>query len=359
MDTNPSDDETNDDPTEATAHSGTVLLLLAGGSLAIAGIALELVPEFAHDYTWIVNGFAKHGITGMPLALCGLIFLGLCVVSRARDKADQRTAELRRREREAKEGASDQTLLLEQLASDLALTRGGMQELRVEFVYLKDMVQSAQKQAVDPTTGLDEAQAAIFRLAASMDQLGGRIEQRLKSQDAVFHEVVAALRAEIAMTNSSLSELRLRIEQGIQDATSSSLGRTVEGGVDEVDFSEVGEDYEIDLATGYEAHPDDLHVEVELEQPASNGLGLLDDLDDQGKPRRSKTSPSIRPSIPRTNTYADLGLEERPVEKGSVAGALPHRLTQEEEIEEKLAALRALMADPSVRRALEASRHRA
>jgi hypothetical protein len=227
-------------------------------------------------------------------------------------------------------------------------------------VYLKDMVQSAQKQSVDPTTGLDEAQAAIFRLAASMDQLGGRIEQRLKSQDAVFHEVVAALRAEIAVTNTSLSELRLRIEQGIQDAMSDNhLGRTVEGGVDEVDFSEVDADHEVEIPDGYEAHPDDLMVEVELEQLTSNGLGLLDDLDDQGKPRRSKTSPSIRPSIPRTNTYADLGLEERPVDAGSVAGALPRRQTAEEEVEEKLAALRALMADPSVRRALEASRHRA
>jgi hypothetical protein len=348
MDKNPSDDETqeHDDP---ASHSGTVILLLAGGALAVAGVALEIVPEVAHQYAWIVNGFAKHGVTGMPLALCGLIFLGLCVVSRARDKADARTAELTRREREAREGADDQSLLLEQLASDLALTRGGMQELRVEFVYLKDMVQSASKQSVDPTTGLDEAQAAVFRLAASMDQLGGRLEARLKSQDAVFHEVIAALRTEISATNTSLHELRASIEQGIQDATNSMSSRTVEGATDDVDYSEV--------ETGYQASPDDLAVEVELEELSGPDLGLLDDLDDQGKPRRSKTSPSIRPSIPRTNTYADLGLEEVPVD-GKVGSALPTRQSIEEEIEAKLEALKALMADPGVRRALEASRHR-
>jgi hypothetical protein len=349
MDNHSSDDETQDQDGPAS-HSGTVILLLAGGALAVAGVALEIVPEVAHQYAWIVNGFAKHGITGMPLALCGLIFLGLCVVSRARDKADQRTAELTRREREAREGAEDQSLLLEQLASDLALTRGGMQELRVEFVYLKDMVQSATKQSVDPTTGLDEAQAAVFRLAASMDQLGGRLEARLKSQDSVFHEVIAALRSEISATNTSLHELRARIEQGIQDATSTISSRTVEGATDEVDFGEVEQ--------GYRPSSDDLEVEVELEELATNGLGLLDDLDDLGKPRRSKTSPSIRPSIPRTNTYADLGIQEAPVDAGSVTGALPTRQSIEAEIEAKLEALKALMADPGVRRALEASRHR-
>ncbi len=349
MDKNSSDDETQDQADPAS-HSGTVILLLAGGGLAVAGIAMEIVPEVAHQYSWIVNGFAKHGVTGMPLALCGLIFLGLCVVSRARDKADARTAELTRREREAREGADDQSLLLEQLASDLALTRGGMQELRVEFVYLKDIVQSANKQTVDPTTGLDEAQAAVFRLAASMDQLGGRLEARLKSQDSVFHEVIAALRTEISATNTSLTELRLRIEQGIQDASAGINTRTVEGEVDEIDYSEV--------ELGYQPSPDDLAVEVELEELATNGLGLLDDLDDHGKPRRSKTSPSIRPSIPRTNTYADLGIVEVPVDPGSVSSALPTRQSIEAEIEAKLEALKVLMADPGVRRALEASRHR-
>jgi hypothetical protein len=86
MDNIQSDDDETVEHDETASHSGTVILLLAGGGLAVAGVALEVVPEFAHQYAWIVNGFAKHGVTGMPLALCGLIFLGLCVVSRARDK---------------------------------------------------------------------------------------------------------------------------------------------------------------------------------------------------------------------------------------------------------------------------------
>src|SRR6185436_5747183 len=155
------------------------------------------------------------------------------------------------------------------------------------------------------------------RLAASMDQLGGRLEQRLKAQDAAVHEVMGLLRSEISTTSSSLHELRARIEQGIQDATnhvahaSSSLEheRRIDLGLDhdEVDFSEADE---LDLEPGYEVGPDDLSVEVELEEEAVNGLGLLDDLDELGTPRHlSKTSASIRPSIPRTNTYADLGLD--------------------------------------------------
>lgn len=359
MDMNPSADADTNEHEVPTAKAGTVLLLLGALGLMIGGAGLVAVPLVARSYAWIVSGFAKHGVYGAPVALAGIVVLGLWIVARSREVADRERAESAARDSQERAEDSQQALVLDQLASDLALTRGGMQELRVEFVYLKDLVQSAQRDGVDPTTGIDEAQAAIFRLAASMDQLGGRLEQRLKAQDSAVHEVMALLRSELSTTTNSLMDLRVRIEQGIQDASTSSVQtRThADGEEDQMDFSEVDE---IELESGYEPAPDDLHVEVELEQ--DNGLGLLDQLDDLGSPRRTKTSASIRPSIPRTNTYADLGLDAGlDLDTGRrVPGALPSRRDAEaDEVDEKLALLRALMSDPTVRHALEAARHRA
>ena len=360
------DDETYEPTGPDRSTGGSWLLFMGGLGLVLFGAALVTVPLVAQPLAWISAGFAKHGVQGAPAALAGIVMFGLWIATRAL-AASRRDDSTRAQElEEQRKQAADQARLLEQVASDLALTRGGMQELRVEFVYLKDQVQSAQREGVDPTTGVDEAQAAIFRLAASMDQLGGRLDQRLRAQDTAVHEVMGLLRSEISQTTASLTELRSRIEQGIEAASTSVHDRGVHldggpldgGQLDEVDFGEIDE---IDVASGYVAADDDLMVEVELEPDGARGLGLLDELDDLGT-RRDKTSPSIRPSIPRTNTYSDLDLDDGSdgVDVNRVVGALPARgSAEDDEVDAKLATLRALMSDPSVRRALEAARHRA
>jgi hypothetical protein len=373
MDKNQSAEEIDETTETNTSKSrpGYVLLLLCALGLLVGGAALAAIPLVAEHYAWIAAGCAKNGVYGAPVALTGVVLFGLWLVARGRDTVGEDEEVVAAREKEAHEREEAQTLVLDQLASDLALARGGMQELRVEFVYLKDLVQSAQKDGLDPTTGLHEAQAAIFRLAGSMDQLGGRLEQRLKAQDTAVHEVMGLLRSELSTTTNSLLDLRARIEQGIQDATTHAAsagitmdhGRRIELDVDhdEVDFSEADE---LDLEPGYQVGPDDLSVEVELEEDAVRGLGLLDELDELGAPQLSKTSPSIRPSIPRTNTYADLGLDAStdgalPVENGRISNALTRRdIDEGDEVDQKLALLRALMSDPDVRGALEAARHR-
>jgi hypothetical protein len=373
MDKNQSADEIDEttETTETQSRPRYVLLLLCALGLIVGGAALVALPHLAKQYAWVATGLGKHGVYGAPVALTGVVMLGLWLVARGRTTDAGESTQRAEREKEARSREEAQALVLDQLASDMALARGGMQELRVEFVYLKDLVQSAQKSDLDPATGIDEAQASIFRLAASMDQLGGRLEQRLKAQDAAVHEVMGLLRSEISTTSSSLHDLRLRIEQGIQDAASQVAAastvhhqRKIDPDVahDEIDFSEADE---LDLEPGYQAGPDDLTVEVELEDEVVNGLGLLDELDELGTPRHlSKTSASIRPSIPRTNTYPDLGLEESPaalpLETGRISSALSRRdIDEGDEVDQKLALLRALMSDPDVRGALEAARHRA
>ncbi|MDZ4775149.1 MAG: hypothetical protein SGI72_18685 [Planctomycetota bacterium] len=310
--------------------SGHPLLFLMGAGAVLFGGALTVLPIVAREQASIVHSFAKHGVTGTPIALTGLVLCALAIVTRK--KADN----------SASKQTAAQALLLEQLASDLALTRGGMQDLRVEFVYLKDQVQTTamQRDLQDQQSKGDDASSAMFRLAASMDQLTGRLETRMKALDGSLAEQFAQVRGEVGDVRNHVGELRSRIEEGMQAAASEE---------------HVGEAYhtsderQIEIEHGYQPHEDDIEVTVEFEEEEPSGLGLLDEFDDHGRHKSQKQSPSIRPS--RNSTHLD-----------SQGGLLPSRTNghreREMSVDEKLAALRTLMSDPTVRKALESTRNR-
>lgn len=307
-------------PSQATtpgASGGHPLVFLMGAVAVAAGAALTVLPLVAREQAGIVNSFAKHGVTGMPLALTGLVLCVLAVVSRKKEDSA------------ASKQIADQALLLEQLASDLALTRGGMQELRIEYVYLKDQVQTAmaQRETLDAQAKETDPQAAMFRLAASMDQLTGRLELRMRTQDESLAEQFAELRSELAEARTHIGEMRARIEEGLQAVQSSA-----------------SDERQIEIEPGYEPNEDDYHVTVELEEEETPSLGLLDEFDDLGLHQSQKQSPNIRPSRRSTDLDSQVGL-------------LPSRgQAAPRTVDEKLAALRELMTDPIVRKALEAAR---
>ncbi|MBL8859131.1 MAG: hypothetical protein JNL28_11530 [Planctomycetes bacterium] len=320
--------------TTKTATGGHPFVAFMGIAAIASGCALILLPVIARDLSWITNSFAKNGISGAAVALTGLILVVLANMNKQRiDPALSQRSE-------------EQALLLEQLASDLALTRGGMQELRIEFVYLKDQVATAvaQRELLDSQSDGDDAQAGMFRLAASMDQLTGRLEVRMKTQDAALNEQLGLLREELAQTVANVAGLRACIEDGLNE---SDQARSTGAESDSYDLSD---ERQIEIAEGYEPHEDDLEVTVELDESPEEelelGLGLLDEMDDQGHPHPAKQSLSMRPS--RRSTDLD-----------ALAGLLPSRNgTAGMDVDEKLAALRELMSDPSVREALEAARNR-
>ena len=310
--------------------SGVSWVVLGGVALIAGGAALTVLPRVARDLGWITNNFAKNGIYGAQLALTGAV---VCAVGFAtRKRVDQDDARAR----------AEKDLLLEQVASDLALARGTMQDLRVEFVYLKDAVQTAaaQREMLDKNGGEDATQSAIFRLAASIDQLGGQTDQRAKAQEAALQEKLSQLRTDIAVTNTCVSELRDRLEAAMQDSGGSAQAEAT---------YRLDDERQIEIAEGYAPSDDDLHVVVDMEEPSSTGLGLLDEFDDLGSHVSTRGTNSIRPSIPSSNGSAELT---------DVRGPLPSRKAgSEPSVEEKLAALRSLMADPNVRRALESARN--
>jgi len=304
---------------------GHPLLNLVGVGAIVIGGVMTVLPAVMPGQAQLVNSLAKHGVTGLPIALAGLVLCALVVVTRK--KPD--TSHLKHYE--------DQALVLEQLASDLALTRGGMQDLRVEFVYLKDEVQTAaaKRDLADSKPANDDAQSALFRLAGSMDQLTGRLETRMIGLDNGVSDQFGQVRGEIAEIKNHVGELRARIEEGVQAAASAEHNTHKYHHSDE---------RQIEVDQGYDAHDDDLHVSVSLDDDEVHNLGLLDEFDEYGHHRAEKQSPSNRPA-------------RRSSDLDSQAGLLPSRNGRRKlDVDEKIAVLRELMADPSVRQALDAAR---
>jgi hypothetical protein len=291
-------------------RSGVVWTATAGVAAILGAVALAIVPRVVPSQAALCGKLAKNGLT-WPLLFCvGVVLVAIAAT------ALKRTPKLeveRRPEPEPEPKAATPDPLTREIAAELARVRGGLHDMRVEFVYVKDALARLQQSATHvEESASGESEAAIFRLAASLDQLGGRVEHELHTQRAW---IAAAL------------------EQ--RDTSASSNGNGSSDASDPYAGSVEGRAREIDVEEGYVAAEGDMHVEVTLEDESSwKGLGVLDQLDDVPGPLSGKKSPSASPS--RT-----MGLLDE-LENGIAKSA-----------ETKMARLRELLSDPEVQKAID------
>ena len=300
--------------TQGSASSGRWTWLAAGALLAGAAV-VALAPRILPDTAPAATALARHGLTWPLIGGFGLVLAAIASTSR-RSSGETHPAEAPPTEPETP--AEDP--LAREIAGDLARVRGSLQDLRVEFVYVKDglgrLLQSASNVDADANR---ETEAAIFRLAASLDQLGGRIEHELATQRTWLQDVLER-------------ESRRPIQ------APESLPASLPGFANPYAQGFEGAAHEIEVEDGFRSSPDDLHVEVALDEDGgwSNGLGVLDQIDEPRAPLgqgHGKTSWSGRPP-------ASSGLFEE-IETGAA------------ELEGKMAQLRQILADPAVQRALD------
>ncbi|MEY2747185.1 MAG: hypothetical protein RL112_2227 [Planctomycetota bacterium] len=241
---------------------------VVGAGLAVAKHLHPLASEYAAG---VGRALANGGI----LAVAGLGFVAL-----GRSRAGGR--------------AEGQDLLLEQVAADLVQLRARLD------------AQSGGLAPANRTTAVDDDR--LFRLAAAIDQLGARLDARLKAQHGELAAELLRLRTEWTAHASPAAEDR------------SAPGRQE----DDQDPWLSTPEPEIELETGYEPGEDDFEVVVELEDEDddSPGLGILDDIEEA----RHAAEPRPGPALPEAT------------------------------LEAKLAALKDLMGDPAVRAALDATR---
>jgi hypothetical protein len=90
-----------------------------------------------------------------------------------------------------------------------------MQELRVEFVYFKDHVSKLSRDLPSQIAAANESTTrdAMYRLAASLDQVGARLEQRIRSQQGALEGTLQELQQSLQATCEQVSQLQQSFSQ--------------------------------------------------------------------------------------------------------------------------------------------------
>lgn len=283
-------------------------LVLSGLVVALAGVFLILPPSFLPHGEWIATRLLRAGV--MPGSLLAAGFGAFCLGLVASRQARFTNAVLENTDSDVPES-------FETLRSDLLKIRTAMGNVQTELLANQQrqdsMIRSIQDlHREEPEE--DRNANAMFRLAASLDQLGARIEERLKSQNATLDhklsEVTSALQSSQSDMSQGLDEV---LNQILEIAAAPPTGQvaapapTSNGAHPESpeEFHSAQDDFGYEEPEASGDDDDDMHVYVELEedrpeaetpQPAESALGILDEIDDFGMVREPEpTEPEPTP----------------------------------------------------------------
>lgn len=326
------------------------MLLTTGIALLLAAATLILVPTVLPQYGWIVRSLAARGVSSLPLYAGGVLLCGFWLsarTTRANFLATQETA-------------LASVPLIDKLVQEVAHLGDGLQGMRIEFVYLKDALQSHLERA-QMNVPSDTPADGMYRLAASLDQVGLRIEERLNANHLEIGQSLQAVSSTIESLRALDSNARIQREGG-NDAR--------------IDDSLRGTDHEpIPSDTGHTPGTEGWdHDGAERR----SRLGLLDMLDDLGRLLPRKTPPARERLSLQFDPFEDVQ-DEGWKHSASIPGPLPSDhsdhtgdelrfpgagellgsgfpnspdSSHDETLGEKLAELQSLLADDLVREAL-------
>ena len=311
-------------PKTPSGASGYFLFLLGLG-VAAFGYGLVQPPAAVPHADWIATKFARMGIYGVPFIAAGLTIFCFGFVQRLQARVG----------RSLSQGTTnDNSGEVERLAHELGQVRAALGNVQTELLANKQrqdsMLESIQTVTAKKKDGEGDSNA-MFRLAASLDQLGARIEERLKLQGQSFEsclqdvttsvvraqqEVTEAVDQVVSSVDScgreiqtcagDIQELKQREPVVVQapqptESFTQTTTQTVEDCAPTVAQTTQPEFVEDDL--GYEEcdetpnAEEDLQIFVELEEteetvaaveepapamPQESSLGILDSLDDYG-----------------------------------------------------------------------------
>lgn len=310
-------------PSSPAPRSNAGSTLIALGVLGIAiGAAIGLAPTFVPEYSWYAKALGQRGLSGGAICLSSMLLFGMGVVARAR--AAQTSAPESR--------GPDAGLLLEQVATDLAQLKGAIETQRRELGELRTQASKggAKQAATSGAPALSAEQLhALFRMAASMDQLGAKVDLGFKAQSAAFEERIAALGSARAASAPAAQHHSAQHHGGQAHARHE----------------------------GQHAAPAQREPAAPLSAPRTQpaprpqaqqqGLGLLDQIDDQG---------TYAGAAPAAQTFA-------PVPPAPIPAQLPTQVALAAEPHAEAAAptrdsLDMLLSDERVRSALDMQRHK-
>lgn len=215
-------------PVPKSARSLTASFLLSSGML-VTGFGLACI--FAGHLSWnlvrVVRALRPYDIDFVTLSLTGMVLFALGLVARTRTRVEIQ---------QVLQSQGDEDAITDSMAELVAEIR----ELRYSSARLEQLVDQLRHQrvevtAVEPGTGnldmqditecFNQQQDALFRLAASMDQLDARTDRRqivrdegLRSHMQELESHLSRVTQVIAQTQDSLTAAQKRHRQAQEAA---------------------------------------------------------------------------------------------------------------------------------------------
>jgi hypothetical protein len=175
-------------------------LIGAGATLLLAATGILLIPTLAPGQSWIVQSLAERGFTSLPFFAAGTLFTGLWLAVRT-SRAHSIAAQY---------AAMSNVPVIEALAENIGGIREVLHGVRIEFVYLKDAIQSQiERQNAAPAT--DHHAEGMYRLAASLDQLGQRVEAQIGTTQRQVRESLESVTSAIEVLRHERHDGRIHL----------------------------------------------------------------------------------------------------------------------------------------------------
>ena len=323
--------EQHDSPAPRSRSREGGMFLAFGGMCALVGVAATILPRMSWKADQIMAGFETLGVDSGTLLMGGLVLMALGLVRRAQDAARP---------------DNDQELLMEQIATDLMELRGSLEDLRgsaaalsgrVEFV--GGAVAQIGEQIEARNAVPAHSQDALFQLAASLDKLGARLDQRLK----VNHTMVQESLEELV---SSIEHSRRSVEERVPVALSHLIDNPIEN-------------------TVYEQTPIvTAPAEQSCDAAHSRGsLGVLDSITDDipaALPADAQTHGIDFDHLDQQSPELARGMEatSRAAQSGGAWDDEPMAEHDASDTAQKLEQLQSLLSDERLRAALDSMRRR-
>lgn len=169
-------------PPQAAGSPEPTLLFLTGFLATAGGLALAAAPGLSPQLGKVTEKLAEMGLHTGALMMGGMILLALGMLSRALANV-------------AEGGRSDSDTLLEQLGEDQATLRTVCARMEQRLGQLAQTVQGLGEAGEQSGAKQEESESsdALWRLAASLDQLGARLEKGLDGHIRTLEQRIAGV----------------------------------------------------------------------------------------------------------------------------------------------------------------------
>jgi len=189
--------------TRARSSRSANLLFCLGFLLLAGGLAFVFAPKFSWKLTQVARELSALGFLPGTLAVTGFVVLCLSFVARASSPAGGRSSV----PAPVPDGDSDFMLVADQLATDLAQVLTSLLQMSEELAALGEGQRTLMAGRREDSGG-DQQQNAVFRLAASVDKLNARVDQRFDELDTQLRSRIDSLASVVRETTAATMAAR-------------------------------------------------------------------------------------------------------------------------------------------------------